>query len=62
MIRSFKSESTRQINAITTTPGQPLWQRNYWERIVRDEQECAAVRSYIRTNPQRQYAALAKLA
>ena len=28
-----------------------LWQRNYWERIVRDEGELQSVRQYIRNNP-----------
>jgi REP element-mobilizing transposase RayT len=52
MMRRFKSESAIAVNR-GTTPGHPLWQRNYWERILRDERECAAVRAYIRTNPQR---------
>jgi REP element-mobilizing transposase RayT len=49
----LKMQTAKQINALCNTPGQPLWQRNYWERILRDERECAAVRAYIRTNPQR---------
>jgi len=49
----FKMQTAKQINALCNTPSQPLWQRNYWERILRDERECAAVRAYIRTNPQR---------
>ncbi len=52
MMRRFKSESAIAVNR-GTTPGQPLWQRNYWERVLRDERECAAVRRYIRENPQR---------
>lgn len=31
-------------------PGR-LWQRNYWERVIRDEQELQAVREYIQNNP-----------
>ena len=27
------------------------WQRNYYEHIVRNEQELAAIRRYIRNNP-----------
>ena len=30
-----------------------LWQRNYWERIIRDDAELRAVRRYIRDNPLR---------
>ena len=31
-------------------PGK-LWQRNYWERIVRDENELNRIREYIINNP-----------
>ena len=51
IIRSFKSASTRQINMQRNTPGIPVWQRNYWERIIRDEPELQSVRQYIRNNP-----------
>jgi REP element-mobilizing transposase RayT len=30
-----------------------LWQRNYWEHIVRDENELNGIRDYIRQNPQK---------
>ena len=33
--------------------GAPVWQRNYYERIVRDEKELNAIRQYIRDNPAR---------
>jgi REP element-mobilizing transposase RayT len=35
------------------TPGSPVWQRNYWERIIRDMDEMNAVRRYIADNPAR---------
>ena len=31
-------------------PGK-LWQRNYWEHIVRNESELNRIREYIRNNP-----------
>jgi putative transposase len=31
-------------------PGAILWQRNYWEHIVRTDAEMDQVRSYIRDN------------
>jgi REP element-mobilizing transposase RayT len=31
-------------------PGR-LWQRNYFERVIRDEGELGAIREYIRNNP-----------
>ena len=32
-------------------PGGRMWQRNYYERIIRNERELHAVQEYIRTNP-----------
>ena len=29
----------------------PVWQRNYYEHIVRNERELRAVRDYIKHNP-----------
>jgi putative transposase len=51
IIRSFKSASTKSINTMQNTPGSPIWQRNYWERVIRTEQEMQSVRQYIRCNP-----------
>ncbi|HBY18700.1 MAG TPA: transposase [Candidatus Marinimicrobia bacterium] len=51
IIRSFKSAVTKQINEIRQTPGMPVWQRNYWEHIIRDEHELNRIRQYIRNNP-----------
>ena len=30
-----------------------LWQRNYWEHIVRDETDLSRIRKYILENPTR---------
>jgi REP element-mobilizing transposase RayT len=30
-----------------------LWQRGFYDRVIRDERECEEFREYIRTNPQR---------
>jgi putative transposase len=32
-----------------------FWQRNYWDRIIRDDAELEATRSYIAQNPTRQF-------
>jgi REP element-mobilizing transposase RayT len=50
---NFKSLTTRQINNLRRTPGGRVWQRGYYDRIVRNERELNAVRNYIRENPQR---------
>jgi REP element-mobilizing transposase RayT len=51
IIRSFKSAVTKQINAIRGTSGQPIWQRNYYEHVIRDERDLYRIRQYIITNP-----------
>ena len=50
IMRSFKAFSTREINKMRNTPGSPVWQRNYYERVVRNNQELNAIREYIKTN------------
>ncbi len=52
IVRAFKSAVTRQINFYRNTPGMPVWQRNYYERVIRNEVEMNAVREYIVNNPQ----------
>jgi hypothetical protein len=39
------------INRRQATPGAPIWQRGYWERIVRGDGEFEAMRRYIAENP-----------
>jgi REP element-mobilizing transposase RayT len=50
IVRSFKSYSARQINNIRKTPGLPIWQRNYYEHVIRDEIELNQIREYICNN------------
>jgi REP element-mobilizing transposase RayT len=51
IVRTFKSLSTKRINGLRGTPGLPVWQRNYYERVVRDDDELQRVRQYILDNP-----------
>jgi REP element-mobilizing transposase RayT len=51
LIGAFKTVSTKQINESRDTPGAVVWQRNFWERIVREYPELEGVREYIRNNP-----------
>lgn len=53
VIQNFKATSTRRVNAERGTPGYHLWQRNYHERIIRDEEELNRIREYILANPGR---------
>ena len=47
----FKYQTTKHINLMRNNPGVPVWQRNYYERIIRNDDELAATREYIVNNP-----------
>ena len=51
IVRAFKSFSSRRINAYQNTTGKPFWQRGYFERIIRNEDEWGKIREYILANP-----------
>lgn len=53
LIGAFKTVSTKRINNIRETPGTPIWQRNYYEHVIRNEDDLLEVRRYIRDNPAR---------
>jgi REP element-mobilizing transposase RayT len=51
IIGRFKMLSSKRINELRQSPGAKLWQRNYWEHIVRNETELNRIREYIHNNP-----------
>ena len=51
VIRSFKSAVTKKTNVIRGIHGIPLWQRNYYEHVMRNEEELNGFREYIHNNP-----------
>jgi REP element-mobilizing transposase RayT len=53
IMRAFKSIAAIEINRILDRGGMPVWHRNYFERIIRDERELNNIREYISTNPAR---------
>jgi len=50
IIGQFKSAVSKRINQQRGTPGLPIWQRNYYEHVLR-EGELEHVREYIQNNP-----------
>jgi putative transposase len=52
MIRGFKTFSARRINEKRRMQGCPVWQRNYYEHIVRNNQALQTIQAYIHNNPQ----------
>ena len=51
IIGRFKMVSAKQINDLRQSQGSALWQRNYYEHIVRDEESLNRIRQYITDNP-----------
>ena len=51
IIQNFKSVTTRKINQMRGLSGKTVWQRNYHERIIRNQRELEAKRAYIVNNP-----------
>ena len=51
IIRGLKGTTAKQINIMRGTRGQPVWQRNYYERVIRNERELIKIREYIHFNP-----------
>lgn len=52
-IAGFKAACTRQINDIRGCATPPVWQRGYWEHVVRNERATERIYDYIETNPLR---------
>jgi len=53
IIGNVKSTITRRINQMRHTPGAEVWQRNYWENIIRTPESHARIEDYIFANPAR---------
>ena len=51
IVRGFKTFSAKRINRLRSSPGIPVWQRNYYEHVIRSEAELGRVREYIQNNP-----------
>jgi putative transposase len=53
LINAYKMMVTKRALNIGLIPAPPLWQRNFWDRIVRNEHELNTIRTYIQENPAR---------
>jgi putative transposase len=51
LVGALKTVSTKRINEIRNRQGVKLWQRNYYEHIIRDEYDHYYVCEYIQNNP-----------
>jgi hypothetical protein len=51
IIGYYKFQSTKAINEFRKIYGQPVWQRGYYEHVIRDEESLNRIREYIFNNP-----------
>lgn len=51
IIGQFKSVSAKRINILRRNSSMPVWQRNYYEHVIRNEDDLNIVRQYIQNNP-----------
>ena len=53
IMSQFKSITTKRINGMLGTTGTSVWQRNYYEHVIRSDIELYEIREYIQNNPTR---------
>lgn len=51
IVAAFKSISTKKYNEKNDVPGFKLWQRNYFEHVIRNDKSYQLISNYIVTNP-----------
>jgi hypothetical protein len=51
IIAQFKSRATKRIWKIPEFKGTPIWQRNYYEHIIRNDRDLQNKTEYINANP-----------
>jgi len=53
IVRAFKSFSARRINQLQHMQGVAIWQRSFYDHIIRGDQDLQNIWEYIQTNPQK---------
>jgi REP element-mobilizing transposase RayT len=51
IVRSYKSAVSYRINLMRRQQDVPIWQRNYYEHVVRNEKDLQNKTNYIEANP-----------
>ena len=51
IVAYFKYQSTKHINQHHNMPGTRIWQRNYYDHVIRDDTDLQRIRRYIQDNP-----------
>jgi putative transposase len=51
IMRAFKGAVTKRINLLGGGSGAPVWQRGYYEHVIRNDASLQRIREYIQNNP-----------
>ena len=51
IIGSFKSAATKQVRLLGLSSQKTIWQRNYYEHVIRDDEDYQRIVEYIQFNP-----------
>ncbi len=51
VLRSFKSAVTKRINVMRHTPSVEIWDRSFYDHIIRNDSDLIRIREYIINNP-----------
>lgn len=52
IVGQFKSRTTKRIRKERNSPDLSIWQRGYYDHIIRNENDLSLIRLYIQSNPQ----------
>jgi REP element-mobilizing transposase RayT len=51
IVGRIKMNSAKRINLMRETPGIPVWQRNYYDHVTRNDDDLNRIHFYIESNP-----------
>ena len=51
IVCALKSLTTKAVNRQNNTPGEQLWQRSYYEHVIRNNEDYLEIWKYIDGNP-----------
>jgi hypothetical protein len=51
ILGKFQQQTSKQINILRNTPGTKNWQHDYYDHIIRNNEEYERIKNYIINNP-----------
>ena len=51
IVGAFKTTAATRVNQLRGVRGVPVWQKSFYDRIVRNDYELDCIQHYIRMNP-----------